>query len=92
MEGGRWFFNIRFILGNPESEITTIVLMHGKAAFDFKFFEESDGTKRLFHLIDMLLTDRPDKLFGVGALERSLHPKLTERFSKLFLYLRRSKY
>jgi len=39
MEGVRWFFNIRIILCNSEPEITTLVLMHGKAAFDFKFFE-----------------------------------------------------
>ena len=38
-----------------------------------------------FDLIDMLLTDRPDTLFVVDELERSLHPKLTERFLKLFM-------
>ena len=83
LEGG--FFNIRIIQGNPEPEITTLVLKHGKSAFDFNFVEESDGTKRLFDLIDMLLTDRPDTLFVVDELERSLHPKLTERFLELFM-------
>lgn len=83
VEGG--FFNIRIIQGNPEPEITTLVLKHGKSAFDFNFAEESDGTKRLFDLIDMLLTDRPDTLFVVDELERSLHPKLTEHFLKLFM-------
>ena len=82
VEGG--FFNIR-IQGNDEPEITTLVLKHGKSAFDFSFMEESDGTKRLFDLIDMLLTDRPDTVFVVDELERSLHPKLTERFLKLFM-------
>ena len=55
------------------------------SAFDFSFSEESDGTKRLFDLIDMLLIDRPDTVFVVDELERSLHPKLTERFLKLFM-------
>jgi AAA15 family ATPase/GTPase len=82
VEGG--FFNIR-IQGNTEPEITTLVLKHGKSAFDFSFVEESDGTKRLFDLIDMLLTDRPDTVFVVDELERSLHPKLTEHFLKLFM-------
>lgn len=82
VEGG--FFNIR-ITENSEPEITTLVLKHGKSAFDFSFVEESDGTKRLFDLIDMLLTDRPDTVFVVDELERSLHPKLTERFLKLFM-------
>ena len=82
VEGG--FFDIR-IQGNSEPEISTLVLKHGKSVFDFKFVEESDGTKRLFDLIDMLLTDRPDTVFVVDELERSLHPKLTEHFLKLFM-------
>ena len=82
VEGG--FFNIR-IKENAEPEITTLVLKHGESAFDFSFVEESDGTKRLFDLIDMLLTDRPDTVFVVDELERSLHPKLTEHFLQLFM-------
>lgn len=82
VEGG--FFNIR-IKGSSEPEIITLVLKHGKSVFGFSFPEESDGTKRLFDLIDMLLTDRPDTVFVVDELERSLHPKLTEHFLKLFM-------
>lgn len=78
------FFNIR-IRENAEPEITTLVLKHGKSVFDFSYAEESDGTKRLFDLIDMILTDRPDTVFVVDELERSLHPKLTERFLRLFM-------
>ena len=33
----------------------------------------------------MILTDRPDSLFVVDELERSLHPKLTEHFLKTFM-------
>ena len=82
VEGG--FFNVR-IRENSEPEITTLVLKHGKSLFDFSFSEESDGTRRLFDLIDMLLTDRPDTIFVVDELERSLHPKLTEHFLRLFM-------
>lgn len=78
------FFNIH-IRENLEPEITTLVLKHGRSVFNFSFFEESDGTKRLFDLMDMLLTDRPDTIFVVDELERSLHPKLTEHFLKLFM-------
>lgn len=78
------FFNIR-LKKSLEPEITTLVLKHGKSIFDFDFAEESDGTKRLFDLIDMLLTKRPDTLFVVDEFERSLHPKLTEHFLKLFM-------
>lgn len=78
------FFNIR-IIENSEPEITTLVLKHGKSVFDFNFAEESDGTKRLFDLIDMLMTERQDTVFIVDELERSLHPKLTEHFLQLFM-------
>ena len=66
-------------------EITTLVLKHGNSIFDFSFNEESDGTKRLFDLVDMLLIKDDDMLFVVDELERSLHPKLTQHFLKLFM-------
>lgn len=78
------FFNIK-IMGNEEPEISTLILKHGKSFFDFDFADESDGTKRLFDLIDMLLTQREDTIYVVDELERSLHPKLTEHFLKLFM-------
>lgn len=78
------FFNIR-IDENKEPEITTIILKHKKSIFDFDFNEESDGTKRLFDLIDMLMNKKEDLIFVVDELERSLHPKLTEHFLKLFM-------
>ena len=81
-EGG--FFNI-CIRGNLEPEISTIVLRHAGSSFDFSFTDESDGTKRLFDLVDMLLKGRSDTVFVVDELERSLHPKLTKHFLRLFM-------
>lgn len=78
------FFNIR-ISKDEEPEITTLVLNHENSFFDFEFSEESEGTKRLFDLIDMLMTIREDTVYIVDELERSLHPKLTEHFLKLFM-------
>ena len=82
IEGG--FFNIR-LANNSDPEINTLILKHNNSNIDFDFSEESDGTKRLFDLIDMLLTDREDITFVVDELERSLHPKMTEHFLKLFM-------
>lgn len=56
---------------------------HGKEC-EFKYFEESDGTKRLFDILDMLLSSE-GKVFVVDELERSLHPRLTKRFVEMFL-------
>lgn len=66
-------------------EITTISLKHGNSAADFSFSEESDGTRRLFDLMDMLLkADNNETVYVVDELERSLHPKLTYHFIDLF--------
>lgn len=86
MRSSESFFNIE-VAGHSEPKITTIRLNHAKSFFDFGFEEESDGTRRLFDLMDMLLNKRKDILYVVDELERSLHPKLTERFLQLFMKL-----
>lgn len=68
--------------GNPK--INTLSLKHGSDSYDFKYSEESDGTKRLFELLDMLLNVTEDVVYIVDEIERSLHPKLTEKFLVLF--------
>lgn len=76
--------NIR-VDATGKQEITTLSMKHGSSVFDFDFKDESDGTRRIFDLIDMLLTSRDDIVYVVDELERSLHPKLTEHFLKLFM-------
>lgn len=68
-----------------ELEVKTLEIKHGDAPSAFSFKEESDGTRRLFELLDMILTAQEDAVFVVDELERSLHPKLTEYFLKLFM-------
>ncbi len=77
------FFNIES-LDNQEFKVTTIKLKHGKSFYDFRFSEESDGTRRLFELLDILLNKSQDKVYVIDEMERSLHPKLTSRFIELF--------
>ena len=77
-------FNIS-IEGNQEPIVKTIRLHHGKSFYDFRFEDESDGTRRVFDLIDILFNDKEDVVYIVDELERSLHPKLTEHYLKLFM-------
>ena len=77
------FFVINF-KSIDDYTIKTLSLKHGKSFFDFSFEEESDGTRRLFDMLDMLLLKREDVVFVVDELERSLHPKLTQMFLTLF--------
>ena len=83
MRANKSFFNIEAINGG-ERKITTIKLNHGSSCFDFAFKEESDGTRRLFELIDILLNKTESKVYIIDELERSLHPKLTAKFIELF--------
>lgn len=77
------FFNIES-QNNGELKVTTLKLKHSNSYYDFKFNEESDGTRRLFELLDILLNKSEDKVYVIDEMERSLHPKLTSRFIKLF--------
>ena len=77
------FFTIS--LDEDEPIIYTLKLYHGKSFYDFNFDEESDGTRRIFDLLDMLLNKNDDIVYVVDELERSLHPKLTEHFLELFM-------
>lgn len=76
--------NIR-IDADGKQEITTLSMKHGSSVFDFDFKDESDGTRRIFDLIDMLISSQNDIVYVVDELERSLHPKLTEHFLQLFM-------
>lgn len=77
------FFNIESISGSV-LKVTTIKLEHGNSFYNFKFNEESDGTRRLFELLDILLNKSENKVYVIDEMERSLHPKLTSRFIELF--------
>ena len=78
------FFGIE-LENTGDIKINTIKMRHGNSICDFGFDEESDGTRRLFDLMDILLKKSDDTVFVVDELERSLHPKLTERFLELFI-------
>ena len=49
----------------------------------FKISEESDGTARLFELIEILLSDK-EKTYIVDELDRCFHPCLTYQFVRNF--------
>lgn len=89
LRGTDSFYDISCNVGN-EPEITTIRTEHNKSIYDFDFKEESDGTRRLFDLLDILLNGKSNRVYIVDELERSLHPKLTYKFIELFIKLFKS--
>jgi len=71
----------------PEGEIKArkLAFIHGddkKEAFELK--EESDGTRRLLDFIPLLSKFSQDHTVLVDEFDRSLHPKLTREFFRLF--------
>ncbi len=80
------FYNIKGKNGE-EPIITTIMMEHGDSFSDFEFSEESDGTKRLFDLLDILMNNDKNKVYIIDEMERSLHPKLTYKFIEIFFRL-----
>ena len=74
---------------HEEPRVTTIRLSHGGSDKGFYFSEESDGTRRILDLMDMLLDDRDDIVYVVDELDRSLHPKMTEHFLNEFMKIHR---
>ena len=83
LRSNRNFFTI--ILYKNTLAVFTIKTSHTGSTYQFSLDEESDGTRRIFELIDMLLNAEHDVVYVVDELERSLHPMLTKHFLDLFM-------
>ncbi|WP_371375297.1 ATP/GTP-binding protein [Sporomusa aerivorans] len=65
-------------------EIKTIEFEHGNCG-TFKLSEESDGTRRILELIEILFSENNNKIYVIDEIDRSLHPSLTKQFIKSYL-------
>jgi len=68
-----------------EIKIKTIILKHYKSESVYEFFEESDGTRRLFELFEVILQKNENKVFVIDEIDRSLHTNLLVKFLELFI-------
>ena len=79
---------------SANSKIETHSILFEHKFFDqsvkFKLDNESDGTKRLFDLIQLLL-DKDNKTYVIDELDRRLHPCLTYQFVKTYFELCKQK-
>lgn len=83
------FFIINFEKGT-EIQVTTIEFEHEKKGKTFNVSEESDGTKRILELIQILLS-KEGSVYIVDEIDRSLHPQLTYKFIEAFLKIAEKK-
>lgn len=82
MRSKKEFFNIT-MNDNYDLEIKTLCFKYGKSMLDFEFCEESDGTRRIFDFLDILLNKNQNSVYVIDEMERSLHPNLFKRFIEL---------
>lgn len=82
LRGDKEFFTIS---GHnfEDLSIKEFKLYHNNALSSFKYGEESDGTRRLFDLLDILLGPN-NVTYVVDEIERSLHPLLLREFILIF--------
>jgi len=73
-------------------EIKEILFNHNNHKdISFTFGEESDGTRRIIELLNVIHGNNEDKTFIIDELDRSLHPQMTIKFVETFLKLSQSK-
>lgn len=65
--------------------VKKIVLKHKNNDGEYLFSEESDGTKRLFELMEILTNKDTERVYFVDELDRCFHPELTYEFVNLYL-------
>lgn len=76
---------------SDEREIEKLLFQHGEDENKYEYGEESDGTKRLIELMDVLLNDDGERVFIIDELDRSLHPQMTIKFVETFLKFSKKK-
>lgn len=70
--------------GNVKYHVLKFVHQYGTEKVAYEMRRESDGTYRLFQLLEVLLTAK-NKVFVIDEISRCMHPLLTIKFVNTFL-------
>ena len=84
-------FFILEIDDNDDINVKTVVFEHGKNEVLFNLAEESDGTRRILELLEILFAPNSNKVYVIDEIDRSLHPQLTYKFIETFLKTSKSR-
>lgn len=74
---------------NGNSSIKTVQFEHINSNALFSLSEESDGTRRLLDLIEILLATNNNKIYVIDEIDRCLHPQLTYKLIELYFNMTR---
>jgi hypothetical protein len=69
-----------FLNLDGDFEVFELYLRHQNSELDYEFKEESDGTRRMFDLLDIIISPIPYAIYLIDEINRSIHPLLTEKF------------
>ncbi len=70
--------------GTAKYYVLKFMHQYGNEKVAYEMRRESDGTYRLFQLLDVLMTAK-DKVFVIDEISRCMHPLLTIKFVDMFL-------
>ncbi len=88
--GGKDYYNFSIDI-NDNILVKTIEFEHETKTVFFNLAEESDGTARLFDLIEILLPISNDCIYVIDEIDRCLHPALTAKIISVFLKLAKNR-
>ncbi|MGM0380118.1 MAG: AAA family ATPase [Bacillota bacterium] len=75
-----------------DTEIKEILFNHNdNKNISFTYGQESDGTRRLIELLNVIHGEHTGKTFVIDELDRSLHPQMTIKFVETFLKIAKEK-
>lgn len=72
---------------NGKIDINKLLFLHGNSLEKFEYGEESDGTRRLIELLEIIMDKKSEKTYVIDELDRSLHPQMTRKFVETFFKL-----
>ncbi|MGD9886936.1 MAG: ATP/GTP-binding protein [Bacilli bacterium] len=67
------------------AEVFLVFFKHYASPFLFSYSEESEGTKRIFELINLLIENKPSQTYVWDELDRSIHPLVMEKYLEKYL-------
>jgi hypothetical protein len=89
LRGERHFFLLKVDSHASKPTVQKLQFEHENEGIWFELYEESDGTRRMLDLIELLYATSfgSNKVYVIDEIDRSLHPQLTYRFIENFLKL-----
>jgi AAA15 family ATPase/GTPase len=72
-------------IDKEKAKMQEILFKHNDSDVIFTFGEESDGTRRLIELLDVIYNNTKNRTVIIDELDRSMHPQMTIKFVETFL-------